>query len=134
MVAHTRKRSVISSSHNLVVGYDLSGCASYCQIEFLLSLIEIPTFSLGLSQGELLHEEVCHASVPDVEASNVIAETRKSKRTRILPPLFNDYQCDPKIKSFSREGTLTTTSNNIDEIYMAMRERAGDSRYVHLSL
>ncbi|XP_009101877.2 uncharacterized protein LOC103828044 isoform X2 [Brassica rapa] len=79
-------------------------------------------------EGELLHEEVCHASVPDVEASNVIAETRKSKRTRILPPLFNDYQCDPKIKAFSREGTLTTTSNNIDEIYMAMRERAGDSR------
>ncbi|CAN6850989.1 unnamed protein product [Brassica oleracea] len=80
-------------------------------------------------EGELLHEEVCHASVPDVEASNVIAETRKSKRTRILPPLFNDYQCDPKIKAFSHEGTLTTTSNNIDEIYMAMRERAGDSRY-----
>uniref|UniRef100_M4EXS8 Uncharacterized protein n=1 Tax=Brassica campestris TaxID=3711 RepID=M4EXS8_BRACM len=114
--------------HHHLSPVDEDGSPHEKEIEFLLSLIEIPTFSLGLSQGELLHEEVCHASVPDVEASNVIAETRKSKRTRILPPLFNDYQCDPKIKAFSREGTLTTTSNNIDEIYMAMRERAGDSR------
>ncbi|KAG2294729.1 hypothetical protein Bca52824_041398 [Brassica carinata] len=115
-------------THHHLSPVDEDGSPHEKEIEFLLSLIEIPTFSLGLSQGELLHEEVCHASVPDVEASNVIAETRKSKRTRILPPLFNDYQCDPKIKAFSREGTLTTTSNNIDDIYMAMRERAGDSR------
>lgn len=124
---------LLRSRYNVVVVYVLSGCVSYCQIEFLLSLIEIPTFSLGLSQDELLHEKTCLASVADTMANNDIAETRKSKRTRILPPLFNDFHCDPKIKAFRADGPLTTTADNIDQIYTAMREKAGHNKYVPLS-
>lgn len=76
-------------------------------------------------------EKALSPTVPDAVANNEMGETRKSKRTRILPPLFNDYQCDPKITAFRVDGT--STADNIDEIYMAMRERAGDSKYVTLS-
>lgn len=103
----------------------LSERGSHCQIEFLLSMIEIPTFSLGLSQEDVSRTELLPGAV-HIPVGNVdIGETRKSRRTRILPPLFNDYQCDPKIKAFRVEQPPITSADNINEIYMSMRESAG---------
>ncbi|KAJ4914804.1 Uncharacterized protein Rs2_00354 [Raphanus sativus] len=73
-----------------------------------------------VSRTELLPGAV-HIPVGNVD----IGETRKSRRTRILPPLFNDYQCDPKIKAFRVEQPPITSADNINEIYMSMRESAG---------
>lgn len=87
-------------------------------------MIEIPTFSLGLSpedvgplnnaQPPMIREEIC--------------ETRKSKRTRTLPPIFNDYQCDPKIKSFRTEENADPQDNNVEEVYLSMRDSAGHNK------
>ena len=128
MVAHTRKRSVISSSHNLVVGYDLSGCASYCQIEFLLSLIELPSFSLGLSQENVGGSDQSVPDIPALVTNDEIGETRRSKRTRMLPPIFNLYQCDAKLKAFKVEENMSINDRNVDEIYLSMRERVADNQ------
>ncbi|CAN7135735.1 unnamed protein product [Brassica rapa subsp. narinosa] len=57
-----------------------------------------------------------------------IYETRKSKRTRTLPPIFNDYQCDPKIKSFSTEENADPQDNNVEEVYLSMRDSTGQNK------
>lgn len=116
----------------LAILLHLSEWGSHSQIEFLLSLIEIPTFSLGLTQEEIPPTELIPATVPVSVANDDIGETRKSRRTRTLPPLLNDYQCDPKIKAFRGEQPPLTPADNIDEIYMSMRESAGQNKYVSL--
>lgn len=68
------------------------------------------------------------ANSPPKITTHEIGETRKSKRTRTLPPLFNDYQCDPKIKACRAEGNVASNDHNIDEVYFSMRERAGQNR------
>ncbi|CAN7014176.1 unnamed protein product, partial [Brassica rapa subsp. trilocularis] len=87
-------------------------------------LLEIPSFSLGLSQeGAGGVEEMPHtatdASPPRGQELDVI-EQRKSKRPRSRPAVLQDYKCDPKVSSglciipdldhrFKRmEGTLQT--------------------------
>ncbi|KAG2252561.1 hypothetical protein Bca52824_082697 [Brassica carinata] len=93
-------------------------------IEFLLSLIEIPTFSLGLSQEDV-------GPLNDVQPpmiSEGICETRKSKRTRTLPPIFNNYQCDPKIKSFRTEDNAARQDHNVKEDYLSMRDSARQNK------
>ncbi|KAL0663289.1 hypothetical protein Bca4012_100126 [Brassica carinata] len=94
------------------------------EIEFLLSLIEIPTFSLGLSQEDV-------GPLNDVQPpmiSEGICETRKSKRTRTLPPIFNNYQCDPKIKSFRTEDNAARQDHNVKEDYLSMRDSARQNK------
>ncbi|KAF3551367.1 hypothetical protein DY000_02002662 [Brassica cretica] len=69
-------------------------------------------------------------SVPDIPAlvtNDEIGETRRSKRTRMLPPIFNLYQCDAKIKAFRVEENMSINDRNVDEIYLSMRERVADN-------
>ncbi|KAF3486669.1 hypothetical protein F2Q69_00057243 [Brassica cretica] len=94
------------------------------EIDFLFSLIEIPSFSLGLSQDDARRE----SNIPPQITIQEACDTRKSKRTRTLPPIFNDYQCDPKIKAFRPEDTAAHNEDNIDEVYSSMRERAGHNK------
>ncbi|WZZ33642.1 hypothetical protein YC2023_017043 [Brassica napus] len=61
-------------------------------------------------------------------ANDDIGETRKSRRTRIPHPLFNDYQCNPKIITFRVEGPPPAMADNIDEIYISMRESVGQNK------
>lgn len=96
----------------------------YCQIDFLFSLIEIPSFSLGLSQDDAVRVATSPTQITIQEA----CEQRKSKRTRTIPPIFNDYQCDPKIKAFRGEDKAAPNDDNIDEVYFSMRERAGHNK------
>lgn len=70
-------------------------------------------------------------SVPDIPAlvtNDEIGETRRSKRTRMLPPIFNLYQCDAKIKAFRVEENMSINDRNVDEIYLSMRERVADNQ------
>ncbi|KAH0928878.1 LOW QUALITY PROTEIN: hypothetical protein HID58_014605, partial [Brassica napus] len=108
------------------VTVNLSDSNYNCQIEFLLSLIEIPTFSLGLSQEDV--GPLNNAQPPMTREG--ICETRKSKRTRTLPPIFNDYQYDPKIKSFRTEENAYPQDNNVEEVYLSMRDSAGQNKYL----
>lgn len=101
---------------------------SSSQIEFLLSMIELPSFSLGLSQEDVAAHDNTLTNIPPLVANEDIAETRKSKRTRTLPPIFNDYMCDPKIKAFRSEENIPTNDRNVDEIYLSMREKIVDNQ------
>lgn len=87
-------------------------------------MIEIPSFSLGLSQDDALR--VVHS--PTKITAEEVCELRKSKRTRILPPTLNDYLCDPKIKSLRAEVNAAPTDDNIDEVYLSMRDKAGKNK------
>lgn len=98
------------------------------QIDLLFSLIEIPSFSLGLSQEDV-------GRIPNIQPqmrNDDFGETRKSKRTRIPPSILNDYQCDPKIKVFRAEdigpSNDRNVTQNIDEVYLSMREGAGQNK------
>ncbi|KAL0674817.1 hypothetical protein Bca4012_002798 [Brassica carinata] len=72
------------------------------EIEFLLSLIELPSFSLGLSQENVGGID---QSVPDIPAL-----------------------CDAKIKAFRVEENMSINDRNVDEIYLSMRERVADNQ------
>lgn len=102
----------------------LSYWNDHCQIDFLLSLIETPTFSLGLSQEEPGRMPI----IPHQPVDDGICETRKSKRTRTLPPILSDYQCDPKVKAFRVENTVAPYDPKVEEVYLSMRESAGHNK------
>ncbi|KAG5411132.1 hypothetical protein IGI04_007451 [Brassica rapa subsp. trilocularis] len=66
-------------------------------------LLEMPSFSLGLSQegavvGEEMHNTSTDASPPRGQELDVL-EQRKSKRPRSRPAGLQDYKCDPKVSS-----------------------------------
>ncbi|KAG2331181.1 hypothetical protein Bca52824_002361 [Brassica carinata] len=100
---------------------DEEGSLGESKIDFLLSLIETPTFSLGLSQEEPGRMPI----IPHQPVDDGICETRKSKRTRTLPPILSDYQCDPKVKAFRVENTVAPYDPKVEEVYLSMRESAG---------
>ncbi|KAH0891771.1 LOW QUALITY PROTEIN: hypothetical protein HID58_054200, partial [Brassica napus] len=116
----------IEDAANTQMDIESSSPLGVTEIEFLLSLIEIPSFSLGLSQDEVQRTELIPDTVPALVANDDIGET--SIRTRIPHPLFNDYQCDPKIKAFRVEVPPPATADNIDDIYTSMRESAGQNK------
>lgn len=100
----------------------------FSQIEFLLSLIELPSFSLGLSQENVGGSDQSVPDIPALVTNDEIGETRRSKRTRMLPPIFNLYQCDAKLKAFKVEENMSINDRNVDEIYLSMRERVADNQ------
>ncbi|XP_013669230.1 uncharacterized protein LOC106373626 [Brassica napus] len=81
-----------------------------------------------LEEDEVQRTELIHVTVPALVANDDIGETRKSRRTRIPHPLFNDYQCNPKIITFRVEGPPPAMADNIDEIYISMRESVGQNK------
>ncbi|KAH0897866.1 hypothetical protein HID58_047434 [Brassica napus] len=83
---------------------------------------------LGVTGDEVQRTELIHVTVPALVANDDIGETRKSRRTRIPHPLFNDYQCNPKIITFRVEGPPPAMADNIDEIYISMRESVGQNK------
>ncbi|KAF3551370.1 hypothetical protein DY000_02002661 [Brassica cretica] len=98
------------------------------EIEFLLSLIELPSFSLGLSQENVRGIDQSVPDIPALVTNDEIGDTRRSKRTRMLPPIFNLYQCDAKIKAFRVEENMSINDRNVDEIYLSMRETDADNQ------
>ncbi|KAG2331236.1 hypothetical protein Bca52824_002416 [Brassica carinata] len=65
------------------------------------NLLEIPSFSLGLSQEQvpdvLVDVNPLNVVMPEEQDDGVDVERRKSKRARNKPAVLNDFQCDPKI-------------------------------------
>lgn len=94
-------------------------------------MIELPSFSLGLSQEDVGDIGRSLTNFPGLVTNDDMLEqeTRRSKRTRTLPPIFNDYQCDPKIKAFRSEEHSSINDRNVDEIFLSMRETIEDNRY-----
>lgn len=54
------------------------------------NLLEMPSFSLGLSQED-------GPSEASKEQEEEVPEQRKSKRQRLIPAVLQDYECDPKV-------------------------------------
>lgn len=54
-------------------------------------LLDMPSFSLGLSQDDAPFVAPVNASTKEVP------EVRKSKRPRMMPAVLQDYKCDPKV-------------------------------------
>ncbi|KAG2307441.1 hypothetical protein Bca52824_027189 [Brassica carinata] len=71
------------------------------EIHIPYNLLEIPSFSLELSQEQvpdvLVDVNPLNVIMPEEQDDGVDGERRKSKRAWNKPAVLNDFQCDPKI-------------------------------------
>lgn len=65
---------------------ELLRLSTHDQMQNLYYLLDMPSFSLGLSQEDAPNGPIEEAPEP-----------RKSKRPRITPAVLQDYKCDPKV-------------------------------------
>ncbi|KAL0713091.1 hypothetical protein Bca4012_020069 [Brassica carinata] len=95
------------------------------------NLLEIPSFSLGLSQEQvpdvLVYVNPLNVVMPEEQDDGVDVERRKSKRARNKPAVLNDFQCDPKI------GLGHNINPNVGELFSELQNELSQKKVINIS-
>ncbi|KAL0742028.1 hypothetical protein Bca4012_083541 [Brassica carinata] len=90
------------------------------EIHIPYNLLEIPSFSLELSQEQvpdvLVDVNPLNVIMPEEQDDGVDGERRKSKRAWNKPAVLNDFQCDPKIGVIDISPSLSISPIDFSDI------------------